>query len=166
MKGSETVSPTEFYLNRSSKILRIFPLLIFKYKKAVDFGDFFLNCLYPNLTEKSGMVERLHRLIVERGAKVANTPAQDMEEAYQQVADALPRPKDCCICYLHVSLYLFTNCGHLCVCGPCKAQLLEQRNPPPQHMWGLGQQQPRHVTCPLCRRPHTENQLMRVVYNA
>jgi len=109
-------------------------------------------------------VERLHQLILERGARVENTQAQDMEEVNQQDAGDIPLPNDCHICHQNTSSYLFTNCGHLCVCNICKAALLEEHNPQQQHILGFGQQ-PRRTNCPLCQLPHLEDQLMRVIHN-
>jgi hypothetical protein len=98
------------------------------------------------------MVRHLHEVLVQRGAKLGG-PDDDEEELAQQT----PLPKDCCACIEKVSTILFARCGHLCMCGQCRDALLQGLR-----MYPLGQRQ---VTCPVCRRLHAEQDLVRVILN-
>lgn len=110
------------------------------------------------------MVHHLRLLLEERGAVVGD-PVEEQLELEQEAADALPRPKDCCVCYGRVSTVLFLGCLHLCLCGPCKNKILETQNTPPVVLRAVPRGQ-RGVACPICRHQNSEAELVGVIYNA
>ena len=65
-------------------------------------------------------------------------------ESYQnktKVTNKCIKSDTCCICLSNPSNIIFTDCGHLCICGPCNEKLTE-------------------LKCPICRTEITQPRLI------
>ena len=65
-------------------------------------------------------------------------------ENYQnktKVTNKCVKSDTCCICLSNPSNIIFTDCGHLCICGPCNEKLTE-------------------LKCPMCRTEITQPRLI------
>ena len=98
------------------------------------------------LIDPSGLVAKALKRVVREVIDVDAGAVHQSEQLPRPQASAVP---DCIVCMSAASTHALVPCGHMCVCGTCAAQFVDQRTPSA-------------CICPICRIP--VRTLMRIYF--
>jgi hypothetical protein len=107
------------------------------------------------------LARKLDAAVHARGVKSA---AQEREQLQHELRAEAKRPPECVECGVRKCTFEFSLCGHQCVCGTCKKDLVAHHIKRGQEAWEavLSLRKPGKVPCPICRHRHSEQEIVRV----